>query len=111
MPPSYGYAYPSMPDYYVEDWDVEDIYPYPEIRVMEPPGPPGEIVVVIPGIGSLYVTLPDYDGWVFDPGIVQVYAGTVFIERVSLLRPPLFERLSAASKGAEQPHISRSGDR
>jgi hypothetical protein len=40
----YGYAYPSMPDYYVEDWDVDDIYPYPEIRVMEPPGPPGEIV-------------------------------------------------------------------
>ena len=24
----FGYAYPSMPDYYVEDWDVEDIYPY-----------------------------------------------------------------------------------
>ena len=82
MPPSYGYAYPSMPDYYVEDWDVEDIYPYPEIRVMPPPGPGGEIVVIIPGIGSLYVTLPAYDGWVFDPDIVQVYAGTVFLERV-----------------------------
>ena len=78
----YGYAYPSMPDYYVEDWDVDDIYPYPEIRVMEPPGPPGEIVVVIPGIGSLYVPVSDYGDWVFDPGIVQVYAGTVFIERV-----------------------------
>ena len=78
----YGYAYPSMPDYYVEDWDVDDIYPYPEIRVMEPTGPPGEIVVVIPGIGSLYVPVSDYGDWVFDPGIVQVYAGTVFIERV-----------------------------
>ncbi len=78
----YGYAYPSIPDYYVEDWDVDDIYPYPEIRVMEPPGPPGEIVVVIPGIGSLYVPVSDYGDWVFDPGIVQVYAGTVFIERV-----------------------------
>ena len=78
----YGYAYPSMPDYYVEDWDVEDIYPYPEIRVMEPPGPPGEIVVLIPGIGSLYVTLPAYDGWVFDPDIVQIYAGTIFLERI-----------------------------
>jgi len=78
----YGYAYPSMPDYYVEDWDVDDIYPYPEIRVMEPSGPPGEIVVVVPGIGSLYVPVSDYGDWVFDPGIVQVYAGTVFIERV-----------------------------
>jgi hypothetical protein len=80
-PPSYGYSYPSMPDYYVEDWDVDDIYPYPEIRVMEPPGP-GEIVVVVPGIGSLYVPVSDYGDWVFDPGIVQIYAGTVFIERV-----------------------------
>ncbi len=81
-PPSYGYAYPSMPDYYVEDWDVEDIYPYPEIRVMPPPEPGGEIVVLIPGIGSLYVTLPAYDGWVFDPDIVQIYAGTIFLERI-----------------------------
>jgi len=78
----YGYAYPSMPDYYVEDWDVEDIYPYPEMRVMPPPEPGGEIVVLIPGIGSLYVTLPAYDGWVFDPDIVQIYAGTIFLERI-----------------------------
>jgi uncharacterized protein YjbI with pentapeptide repeats len=82
MPPSYGYAYPSMPDYYVEDWDVEDIYPYPEIRVIPPPGPGGEVVVIIPGIGSFYVDLPTYDGWAFDPGVVQLYAGTVFLERV-----------------------------
>jgi uncharacterized protein YjbI with pentapeptide repeats len=82
VPPSYGYAYPSMPDYYVEDWDVEDIYPYPEIRVIPPPVPGGEIVVIIPGIGSFYVDFPTYDGWVFDPGIVQIYAGTVFLERV-----------------------------
>jgi uncharacterized protein YjbI with pentapeptide repeats len=81
-PPSYGYAYPSMPDYYVEDWDVEDIYPYPEIRVIPPRVPGGEIVVIIPGIGSFYVDLPTYDGWVFDPYVVQVYAGTVFLERV-----------------------------
>lgn len=78
----YGYAYPSMPDYYVEDWDVDDIYPYPEIRVMPPPVPGGEIVVLIPGYGSLYVPFPDYDGWVFDPGIVQIYAGTIFLERI-----------------------------
>ncbi len=82
MPPSYGYAYPSMPDYYVEDWDVEDIYPYPEIRVMPPPVPGGEVVVIIPGIGSLYVTLPAYDGWAFDPDIVQIYAGTIFLDRI-----------------------------
>ncbi len=81
MPPSYGYAYPSMPDYNVEDWDVEDIYPYPEIRVMPPPGPGGEFVVIIPGIGSFYVPMPVYDGWVFDPTIVQVYAETAFFER------------------------------
>ena len=81
LPPSSGYAYPSMPDYYVEDSDVEDIYPYPEIRVMPPPGPGGDIVVVIPGIGSFYVTMPVYDGWVFDPAIVQVYAENVFFER------------------------------
>jgi hypothetical protein len=78
----YGYSYPSMPDYYVEDWDVDDIYPYPEIRVMPPPEPGGEIVVVMPGYGSLYVDLPVYDGWVFDPGIVQIYAGTIFLERI-----------------------------
>lgn len=80
-PPSTGYPYPSMPDYYVEDWDVEDIYPLPEIRVM-PPRPGGVIVIVIPGIGSLFVTIPFEGGWVVDPAVIQVYAGTVFLERI-----------------------------
>ncbi len=69
-----------MPDYYVEDWDVEDMYPLPEIRVM-PPRPGGEIAVIIPGIGSLFVTIPFEGGWAFDPGVIQVYAGSVFLER------------------------------
>ncbi|MGB6064200.1 MAG: hypothetical protein WBG50_05305, partial [Desulfomonilaceae bacterium] len=72
--------YPSMPDYYVEDWDVEDMYPLPDIRVM-PPRPGGEIAVIIPGIGSLFVTIPFEGGWAFDPGVIQVYAGSVFLER------------------------------
>ncbi|MBI4962701.1 MAG: hypothetical protein HY913_05430 [Desulfomonile tiedjei] len=75
------YAYPSTPEYYVEDWDEYDFYPYEEITVL-PPRPGIGCVIVVPGIGEYVIPLSYFDGWVYDPGVVVVWARRFFLERL-----------------------------
>jgi len=66
------YAVPT--DYYVEDWDEVDFYPY-DFRIMEPPHAGGAYVVVIPGIGRWFIEIP----YSIDPAFVKIYVEEVFL--------------------------------
>jgi len=67
------YAFPA--DYYVEDWDDIDFYPY-EFRVMPPPYAGGAYILVIPGIGQWFIELP----YSVDPAFVKIYVQQVFLD-------------------------------
>ncbi|MBM3300577.1 MAG: hypothetical protein FJY85_11540, partial [Deltaproteobacteria bacterium] len=71
------YVYPSFPDYSVDYWDVGDLYPYPEIRVLHRYGT--YCVIFIPGAGYFYVPIPVVSGWVYDPVYFEVAARYVFL--------------------------------
>jgi hypothetical protein len=79
--PPLTYYYPSGPEYYVEDWDEYDYYPYDEITVL-PPRPGIGCVILIPGIGEYVIPLDYFGGWVYDPAVVVVWARRFFLERV-----------------------------
>ncbi len=78
MPPPAD-VYP--PDYYVQDWDEYDYYPYDEITVL-PPRPGVGCVILVPGIGEYVIPFSYFGDWVCDPGVVAVWAKRFFLERV-----------------------------
>ncbi len=76
--PSYGYLPPEQ--YYVEEWDDFEFYPYEEITVL-PPRPGVGCVILLPGLGEFIIPYAVLGGWVYDPVIVQVYARQLFLHR------------------------------
>jgi hypothetical protein len=79
MPPPAD-VYP--PEYYVQDWDEYDYYPYDEITVL-PPRPGVGCVIMVPGIGEYVIPLSYFGDWIYDPGLVAVWARRFFLERVA----------------------------
>jgi hypothetical protein len=77
-PPPYADLPPDQ--YYVEDWDDFDFYPYGEITVL-PPRPHVGCVIVLPGLGEFIIPFSVLGGWAYDPMIVQVYARQLFMQR------------------------------
>ena len=79
-PPSQFYEY--SPDEYVQYWDVVDVYPYDEIRIVQyyDQG----CTVLLPGIGQFYVTLPPAVGWTYDSAVLEPWVRYAFIHKVVL---------------------------
>lgn len=81
-PPRYGardYGRPPYSveeDYFYEDWDAWDFYPYGFV-VRPPVYPRGPYLVLIPGIGEIFLSIPVY----IEPAIVNVYIENVFIQQ------------------------------
>ena len=73
QPPPVAFA----PDYYIEDWDVSDEYPFFEVSVLPPAYPGANYIAVIPGIGRFAIYVP----FAVDPAIVNIYIQEVFFQR------------------------------
>jgi hypothetical protein len=69
--------------YYVEDWEDYDFYPYDEITVL-PPRPHVGCVILLPGLGEFIIPYSMLGGWVYDPVILQAYARQLFMQRAIL---------------------------
>ncbi len=74
--------YEFTPDQYVHYWDVVDVYPYDEIRIVQyyDQG----CTVLLPGIGQFYVTLPPAVGWTYDSAVLEPWVRYAFIQKVVL---------------------------
>ena len=74
--------YESSPDEYVRYWDVVDVYPYDEIRIVQYYD--RGCTVLLPGIGQFYVTLPPAVGWTYDSAVLEPWVRYAFIHKVVL---------------------------
>lgn len=79
-PARYSDQYAAYDDYPIEYYHPWVEYPYSEIRIVRRRGP--LCVILVPGVGYFYVTIPVVAGWAFDPWAVEVYCRYAFIERV-----------------------------
>jgi hypothetical protein len=80
--PGPRYAEPSSySDYDFEDWESQDVYPYDEIRVLEPQPGLG-VVVILPGVGRWVIPVDAFTGWRFDPAVIGIYARRLILDNI-----------------------------
>ena len=68
-------------DYEFEDWESRDMYPYDEIRVLQPRRGVGA-VVELPGVGSWIIPFDVFAGWRFDPDIILIYSRHIILDNI-----------------------------
>jgi|GEM_PF-1316619 len=71
----------SYSDYDFEDWESQDVYPYDEIRVLEPQPGLG-VVVILPGVGRWIIPVDAFTGWRFDPAVIAIYARRLILDNI-----------------------------
>jgi hypothetical protein len=78
--PRYAESFPYS-DYEFEDWESRDMYPYDEIRVLQPHRGVGA-VVELPGVGSWIIPVDVFSGWRFDPDIIGIYSRHIILDNI-----------------------------
>ena len=68
-------------DYEFEDWESRDVYPYDEIRVLQPDRGVGA-VVELPGVGRWIIPVDVFAGWRFDPDIIGIYSRHIILDNI-----------------------------
>ncbi|MGA8831903.1 MAG: hypothetical protein WB554_09875, partial [Desulfomonilaceae bacterium] len=71
----------SYSDYEFEDWESQDVYPYDEIRVLQPEPGVGS-VVILPGVGRWIIPIDAFTGWRFDPAVIGIYARRLIMDNI-----------------------------
>ncbi len=71
----------SYSDYDFEDWESQDVYPYDEIRVLQPQPGLG-VVVILPGVGRWIIPVDAFTGWRFDPAVIEIYARRLILDNI-----------------------------
>lgn len=71
----------SYSDYEFEDWESQDVYPYDEIRVLQPEPGLG-VVVILPGVGRWIIPIDAFTGWRFDPSIIAAYCRQIILDNI-----------------------------
>lgn len=71
----------SYSDYEFEDWESQDVYPYDEIRVLQPEPGLG-VVVILPGVGRWIIPTDAFTGWRFDPAVIGIYARRLILDNI-----------------------------
>ena len=71
----------SYSDYDFQDWESQDVYPYDQIRVLQPEPGLG-VVVILPGVGRWIIPIDAFTGWRFDPAVIGVYARRLIMDNI-----------------------------
>ncbi len=72
---------PRYSDYEFEDWGSNDIYPYDDMRVLQP-GRGSGVMVDLPGIGRWLIPIAAFSGWRYDPQIIDNYSRHVILDQM-----------------------------
>jgi hypothetical protein len=75
-------VYSSVPQYYYEDWDVVDPFPFQQVTILPPRSSGAPVYVIIPGIGRWMIPVEIFDGWTVDPVVVEIYVKQVIFNKV-----------------------------